>query len=189
MITLNSAQEALKSVYLGVLSEQLNIKANALLSQIKQSSKDVYGKEIIKLAPYGLNGGIASGTEDGNLPSASGHKFVQFKTGLKNLYGTISITDKAIRASASNTGAFVNLLSLDSLNELLSIINFKLDSLTIAKYMAENVVTLIVIAFTLPFRCCCFTQLYKLYDSEKIKDFSKESDEIIVRATGKKRKN
>ncbi len=84
---------------------------------------------------------------------------------------------------------FVNLLSLDSLNELLSIINFKLDSLTIAKYMAENVVTLIVIAFTLPFRCCCFTQLYKLYDSEKIKDFSKESDEIIVRATGKKRKN
>ena len=125
MITLNSAQEALKSVYLGVLSEQLNIKANALLSQIKQSSKDVYGKEIIKLAPYGLNGGIASGTEDGNLPSASGHKFVQFKTGLKNLYGTIALSDKAIRASASNTGAFVNLLN-DEMESLIKSSAFNL---------------------------------------------------------------
>ncbi len=125
MVTLNSAQEALKSVYLGVLSEQLNIKANAFLSQIKQSSKDVYGKEIIKLAPYGLNGGIASGTEDGSLPMSAGHKFVQFKTGLKNLYGTISITDKAIRASASNTGAFVNLLS-DEMESLIKSSAFNL---------------------------------------------------------------
>ena len=85
--------------------------------------------------------------------------------------------------------AFVDLLNLDLLNEKLAVVNISLDSLTIAKYMAENVVSVIVVAFTLPFRCCCFTKLYKLYDSEKIKDFSKESDEIIARATGKKRKS
>ncbi len=83
----------------------------------------------------------------------------------------------------------VDLLNLDLLNEKLAVVNISLDSLTIAKYMAENVVSVIVVAFTLPFRCCCFTQLYKLYDSEKIKDFSKNSDEIIARATGKKRKS
>ena len=83
----------------------------------------------------------------------------------------------------------VDLLNLDLLNDMLAFVNIRLDSLTIAKYMAENVVSVIVVAFTLPFRCCCFTQLYKLYDSEKIKDFSKESDEIIARATGKKRKS
>lgn len=83
----------------------------------------------------------------------------------------------------------VDLLNLDLLNEKLAVVNISLDSLTIAKYMAENVVSVIVVAFTLPFRCCCFTKLYKLYDSEKIKDFSKESDEIIARATGKKRKS
>ena len=117
MVTLDSAQNALKSVYLGVLSEQLNIKSNAFLSKIKQSSKDVYGKEIIKLAPYGLNGGICASSETGTLPTASSHKFLQFKSGLKNLYGTISISDKAIRASMSDSGAFVNLLSdeMDSL--------------------------------------------------------------------------
>ncbi len=84
---------------------------------------------------------------------------------------------------------FVGLLNLDSLNDMLAIFNISLDCLTISKYLAENVVSIVVIAFTLPFRCCCFTQLYKLYDSEKIKDFSKESDEIIARATGKKRKS
>ena len=117
MVTLESAQNALKSVYLGVLSEQLNIKSNAFLSKIKQSSKDVYGKEIIKLAPFGLNGGVCASTETGTLPTASSHKFLQFKSGLKNLYGTISISDKAIRASMSDSGAFVNLLSdeMDSL--------------------------------------------------------------------------
>ena len=77
-------------------------------------------------------------------------------------------------------GAFLQLLSFDGL---------KIDSLTIAKYSAESIISMIVIGYTLPFRCCCFTELYRLYDSEKIKDFSKESDEIIARATGKKRKN
>ena len=85
--------------------------------------------------------------------------------------------------------AFVDLLNLDALNDILAYVNITLDSITISKYLAEMVVSIVVIAFTLPFRCCCFTQLYKLYDSEKIKDFSKESDEIIARATGKKRKS
>ena len=125
MVTLTSAENALKSVYLNVLSEQLNINSNAFLSKIHQTSKDVYGKEIIKLAPYGLNGGIGAGTETGELPKASGHNFLQFKTALKNLYGTIAISDKAIRASASNTGAFVNLLN-DEMESLIKSSSFNL---------------------------------------------------------------
>ncbi len=125
MITLTTAQNALKSVYLNVLSEQLNINANAFLSKIKQTSKDVFGKEIIKLAPYGLNGGIAALSETGTLPTAGGHSFLQFKTSLKNLYGKISLSDKAIRASASNTGAFVNLLN-DEMESLIKSSAFNL---------------------------------------------------------------
>ena len=52
-----------------------------------------------------------------------------------------------------------------------------------------SIVYFLVIGFTLPFRCCCFTELYKMYDSEKIKEFSKSTDEIVKRATGKKGKN
>ena len=125
MVTLTSAENALKSVYLNVLSEQLNINSNAFLSKINKTSKDVYGKEIIKLAPFGLNGGIGAGTETGELPKASNHSFLQFKTALKNLYGTIAISDKAIRASQSNTGAFVNLLD-DEMESLIKSSAFNL---------------------------------------------------------------
>lgn len=113
MVTLQTAENALKSVYLGVVSNQLNINANPLLSKIKQSTADVWGKEIRKLAPFGINGGIGAGTEDGRLPSAAANNYVQFVSTLKNLYGTIEISDKAIRASENNAGAFVNLLNAE----------------------------------------------------------------------------
>jgi len=113
MVTLTNASNALKDVYLGVVSEQLNTGVNPLLARIKQTTADVWGKEIRKLAPYGLNGGIGAGTEDGNLPAAGGNNYVQFVLGLKNLYGKIEISDKAVRASENNTGAFVNLLNAE----------------------------------------------------------------------------
>lgn len=124
-VTLNNAEAALKSVYLGVVANQLNINANPLLGKIKQSSANVWGKEIIKLAPYGINGGIGAGSEDGNLPSAGNNKYVQFKTSLKNLYGKIEISDKAIRASENNAGAFVNLLN-DEMEGLIKASSFNL---------------------------------------------------------------
>ncbi len=111
MVTLTSADNALKSVYLGVVANQLNINANPLLAKIKQSTQDVWGKEIIKLAPYGINGGIGAGDETDPLPTAAANNYVQFKSTLKNLYGKIELSDKAIRASANNAGAFVNLLN------------------------------------------------------------------------------
>ena len=111
MVTLSSAENALKSVYLGVVANQLNVNANPLLGKIKQSTKDVWGKEIRKMAPYGINGGIGAGAETDALPTAAGNNYVQFISELKNLYGKIELSDKAIRASENNAGAFVNLLN------------------------------------------------------------------------------
>ncbi len=125
MVSLQSADNALKSVYLGVVANQLNINANPLLSQIKRTTKDVWGKEIVKLAPYGINGGIGAGTETGSLPIASGNNYVQFKATLKNLYGSIEISDKAIRASKNDAGAFVNLLN-DEMESLVKASAFNL---------------------------------------------------------------
>ena len=51
MVTLQSAENALKTLYLGVVSDQLNTNANPLLAMIEQTSSDVWGKEIRKLAP------------------------------------------------------------------------------------------------------------------------------------------
>ncbi len=110
-VNLTNADNALKSVYLDAISEQLNYNVNPFLAAIKKSTNDVWGKEVRKLAIYGMNGGIGAGTEDGDLPTATGNNYGQFVTTLKNLYGVIEITDKAVRASENNEGAFVSLLN------------------------------------------------------------------------------
>ena len=113
MVTLTTANNALKEVYLGVLSNQLNTTINPLLARINQTSSDVWGKEIRKIAPYGINGGIGAGTETGDLPISAENNYEQFILPLKNLYGKLEISDKAIRASENSTGAFVNLLTAE----------------------------------------------------------------------------
>ena len=113
MVTMATADNALKTAYLGVVSDQLNTTVNPLLARIKQTAEDVWGKEIRKLARYGINGGIGAGDEDGALPGAAGNNYEQFVLTLKNLYGTIEISDKAMRASESSSGAFVNLLNAE----------------------------------------------------------------------------
>ena len=113
MVTLTNADKALKEVYLGVVSDQLNTTVNPLLAKIEQTTNDVWGSEIKKMAPYGLNGGIGAGTETGDLPVAGGNNYEQFTLSLKNLYGKIEISDKAMRASMSSAGAFVNLLNAE----------------------------------------------------------------------------
>ncbi|MBR2909756.1 MAG: phage major capsid protein [Clostridia bacterium] len=113
MVTLQTADNALKEVYLGVVADQLNTSINPLLARINQTTSDVWGKEIRKLAPYGINGGIGAGDEDGQLPNAAGNTYAQFVLELKNLYGKIEISDKAVRASQSSAGAFVNLLNAE----------------------------------------------------------------------------
>ena len=113
MITLQTADNALKSAYLDVVAEQLDQQVNPFLAKIKKTTENVWGKDVRQVVHYGLNGGIGAGTETGNLPTASGNDYDQISVTLKNLYGTIEISDKAIRASENNAGAFVNLLNAE----------------------------------------------------------------------------
>ena len=125
MVTLQTAENALKNVYLGVVSNQLNVAVNPLLAQIKHSTSNIYGKEIRKAAPVGINGGVGAGAEDGELPISSKTNYVQFVAQLKNLYGRLDISDKAIRATSNNIASFVNLLN-DEMERLIEASNFNL---------------------------------------------------------------
>lgn len=113
MVTISNADKALKTFYLGVLADQLNVGVNPFLAKIGQTGADVWGKEVKKLAPYGINGGIGSGEETDALPLSGGNNYAQFTLTLKNLYGKIEISDKAVRASQNSAGAFVNLLNAE----------------------------------------------------------------------------
>ena len=111
MITLSTADNALKTFYLDAVTESLDCKANPLLAKIQRSTSDVVGKDVKKLVKYGVNGGISAGTETGALPVSGEADSLTFTASLKNLYGTIEISDKALRASANDEGAFVNILN------------------------------------------------------------------------------
>ena len=110
-VNLTNADNALKTLYLDAISHQLDTSINPFFASIEKTTNDVWGKEIRKVCTYGVNGGIGAGTEDGALPKAVGNNYTQFVGTLKNLYGVIEISDKAIRASENNSGAFVSLLN------------------------------------------------------------------------------
>ena len=111
MVTIQTADSVLKSYYLDAVKDALNMKTNPLMAMIQQTTANVVGKDIKKTIKIGISGGIGAGTETGELPKANDGNYVQFVAPLKNLYGTIEISDKALRASANNEGAFVNLLN------------------------------------------------------------------------------
>ena len=123
MITIQTADNALKSFYLDAVTDALDLKTNPLLAQFQRSTADVVGKDVRKLVRVGINGGISAGSETGMLPASSPTDKVQFVSTLKNLYGTIEISDKALRASANNEGAFVNLLN-DEMQSLIKSASF-----------------------------------------------------------------
>ena len=113
MVTLQTADKALKDYYLGVIKEQLDVGTNPFLAMIEKTSEDVYGKEIKKIVTHGINGGIASGSESGSLPAARGNSYAEFALPLKNLYGSIEISDKALRASETGSATAVSLLNAE----------------------------------------------------------------------------
>lgn len=49
MVTISNADKALKTFYLGVLADQLNVGVNPLFAKIAQTSSDVWGKEVKNL--------------------------------------------------------------------------------------------------------------------------------------------
>ncbi|MBO5363116.1 MAG: phage major capsid protein [Clostridia bacterium] len=118
MVTLQSAEQALKSFYLDAIKETINTKTSPFLAMIESSTNNVYGKDVKKMIRVGFNNSVAAGSETGDLPAADQSNYIQLTATLKNLYGTIEISDKAIRASQSNEGAFVNLLN-DEMENLL----------------------------------------------------------------------
>lgn len=125
MVTTQTADKALKSYYLDAVSNELNYHTNPFLARIKQTTADVCGRDVRKTVRIGLNGGVGAGTETGDLPATSGNRYEQFVSLLKNLYGKIEISDKAIRASQNSEGAFVNLLN-DEMEGLLRSSTFNL---------------------------------------------------------------
>lgn len=113
MVSIINADKVLKDVYLDVLSTQLNFQTNAFYNMIHKGSEDVQGGSAVAIARYGLNGGISCPAETADLPKAGGNNYLKLKAEMRNIYGTIEISDKVLRATATSPNSLVNVLNTE----------------------------------------------------------------------------
>ena len=92
-MNLKLTENALKNFYLDVISELLNT-SHPFLSAVEHTARDVWGKDIRRYV-------------------RSGNEYAELCLGLANLYGTIELSEKAVRASENSASAMVNLLNLE----------------------------------------------------------------------------
>lgn len=112
MITLQNADAALKDYYLNAVSAQLG-QVSPFFAQVEKTAENVYGKDVKMAIVKGNANSVVAGDEDGDLPDPYSNRYYSVTMPLKNIYGTIEISDKALRASRDSSGAFVNLLNAE----------------------------------------------------------------------------
>ncbi|MDE6558219.1 MAG: phage major capsid protein [Clostridia bacterium] len=113
MITIANADAALKDYYLDAVNAQLNGEVSPFFNAIAKTSENVFGKDVKLAIAKGGMAGVVAGAEDGALPAPRANRYYGITLPLKNVYGTIEISDKAMRASGNTSGAFVNLLNAE----------------------------------------------------------------------------
>ena len=112
MVNLSSVEKALKDLYLGAIINQLNTDIDPFTAKIKRTPEAITGNNgIVRAAQIGLNGGFGAGTETGALPTPGENMYGRLTSTTKNLYGVISVSDKALKSiRANDKGAFANLI-------------------------------------------------------------------------------
>ena len=115
MVNLTTVSEALKVLYINPIREFVNMQADPFAARILQTSDNITGyQKIVRAVQIGANGGAGAGTETGILPQAGENLYKQFESDTKNLYGTISISDKVMKsATGADAGSFINALQRD----------------------------------------------------------------------------
>jgi len=120
LITIENADKALKDYYLDAVTAQLNDGISPFYSAVEKNASNVFGKDVKIAVVRGTSGNVMAGAEDANLPDPYKNRYLDITVPLKNLYGTIEISDKALRASRDTSGAFVNLVNAEMEGLILS---------------------------------------------------------------------
>lgn len=109
MVNMTAVSNALKNFYVTPIRMDLNIKADAFASRILRTSDKITGyNKIVRAAQIGVNGGAGAGTETGSLPTAGENPYIQLESDTKNLYGTLEVSDKALKSIVEGYGSFIN---------------------------------------------------------------------------------
>jgi hypothetical protein len=110
-----TVDNALKNFYIEPIRDNLRLATDPLIARILQDTSHIVGaQKIIRAVRTGVSGGVGAGTETGALPSAGDVKFIQLETDTKNLYGSIELSDKVMKAvKGPNAGSFIDVLDTE----------------------------------------------------------------------------
>lgn len=109
-----TAEKALKEFFLQPAIKQLDERSGPFLAMLEKTTEGVSGSGIVMPLKYGRSGGIGARPEDvadTGLPEPNARKWTQGKFPTKNIFGVFKLTDKLIKASKDNKGAFAEQLS------------------------------------------------------------------------------
>ena len=109
MITVATAENALKNIYLDTVINDINKKTNPFLTMVEENARIASGKDAKINLRYG-QAAVGTGTETGDLPAGGNEKSLEISVPLKNLYGTFQVSDKALKAASLDPNAFASLL-------------------------------------------------------------------------------
>lgn len=120
MVSMATVNKALKDIFVEPIRNNIKFMSDPLVGRVMQSTNHIVGAaSIVRDAVVGVNGGIAAGTETGALPAAAENMYEQLSGTTKNLFGSIEITDKAMRGvRGSNAGSFINALNSEMMGLL-----------------------------------------------------------------------
>ncbi|MBO7178369.1 MAG: phage major capsid protein [Clostridia bacterium] len=114
MLSVEALDDVLKSFYLEVVSSQINCGASPLYDKIEKSSVNVNGKNAIVPIYYGINGSLLSTNDDGaTLPESCPTMRATLEVPLRNVYGVIDVTDKALRLTKDNVDGVIDVLGTE----------------------------------------------------------------------------
>lgn len=114
MITVDTTETILKGYYLDAINNQLSGDVSPFFNAIEKTSDNIVGKNVHLTVVNSSITGVAALPEDGALPTPKPNRYFDVEIDLKNIFGMIEISDKAIRASAHAAGPFINLLNAET---------------------------------------------------------------------------
>jgi hypothetical protein len=106
-----NAEKALKEFFIEPARTQLDERSGPFLAEMEKSTKEVAGFQIKMPIKYGRSGGIGNRADDGDTPEPQARKWEHAIWNTKNIFATIRLTDKLLKASRNDKYAFANQLA------------------------------------------------------------------------------
>ncbi len=109
MITTTQVDAILQNIYLDVIGNQIDSTTSPFLNVIEKSAQNIHQGQVKYPTRMGISGSVGCGAEVEPYPASDNATILNFTCNLANIYGTLNISDKALRCCQNTPSDAVNL--------------------------------------------------------------------------------